>query len=169
MSFECYVDSTMRVFFEQLDKLFVRSGDVCDLGKWLQMFAFDVIGEITFLKRLGFLENAEDVAGIMNSIWQLFRRVSPVSSDCQSITTTETNTAIDFTMPWVDWLWGKNPILQRLQSVKVNPIIAFADARAKERLSVSEEFAEEDPELNSRDFLSRFIEALAKDKEIPRW
>lgn len=72
-------------------------------------------------------------------------------------------------MPWVDWLWGKNPILQRLQSVKVNPIIAFADARAKERLSVSEEFAEEDPELNSRDFLSRFIEALAKDKEIPRW
>ena len=33
------------------------------------MFAFDVMGELTFSKRLGFLERAEDVDGIMTSIW----------------------------------------------------------------------------------------------------
>ena len=78
MSFERYVDSTMRVFFEQLDKLFVQTGDFCDLGVWLQMFAFDVMGEITFSKRLGFLESAKDVDGIMESIWRYFQKASPV-------------------------------------------------------------------------------------------
>ncbi len=78
VSFECYVDSTMRVFSDQLDKLFVQTGDVCDLSKWLQMFAFDVMGEITFSQRLGFLEKAEDVDGVMESIWRYFWKASPV-------------------------------------------------------------------------------------------
>ena len=79
-SFEHYVDSTMRFFSERLDKLFVQTGDSCDLGAWLQMFAFDVIGEITFSKRLGFLERAEDIGGIMGSIWKYFQKASPVRS-----------------------------------------------------------------------------------------
>ena len=79
LSFEAYVDSTMRVFFDQLDKLFVMTGNVCDLDVWLQLFAFDVMGEITFSKRLGFLERAEDVDGIMASIWAHFYLVAPVS------------------------------------------------------------------------------------------
>lgn len=78
VSFEPYVDTTMEIFFARLDKLFVQTGEVCDLGKWLQMFAFDVMGEITFSKRLGFLEQAEDVDGIMESIWAYFRKASPV-------------------------------------------------------------------------------------------
>lgn len=79
MSFERFVDSTMQVFSEQLDRRFVETGDVCDLGVWLQRFAFDVIGEITFSKRLGFLERAEDVDGITESIWKYFKKASPVS------------------------------------------------------------------------------------------
>ena len=42
------------------------------------MFAFDVMGELTFSKRLGFLERAEDVDGIMESIWQYFYKTTPV-------------------------------------------------------------------------------------------
>ena len=81
VSFEPYIDTTMDVFFAQLDKRFVQTGEVCDLGKWLQMFAFDVMGEITFSKRLGFLEQAKDVDGIMASIWSYFRSASPVRVD----------------------------------------------------------------------------------------
>ena len=78
MSFEPYVDTTISYFFTQLDKLFVQTGDICDLGIWLQMFAFDVMGELTFSKRLGFLERAEDIDGIMASIWRYFHKTSPV-------------------------------------------------------------------------------------------
>lgn len=44
------------------------------------MFAFDVIGEITFSKRLGFLERAEDVDGIMAGNWNHFEYTAPVCS-----------------------------------------------------------------------------------------
>lgn len=79
LSFEPLVDSTVAFFFAQLDKLFVQTGGICDLGTWLQMFAFDVMGELTFSKRLGFLQRAEDVDGIMESIWHYFYKTSAVS------------------------------------------------------------------------------------------
>ena len=79
MSFEAYVDTTISFFFAQLDKLFVQTEDDCDLGTWLQMFAFDVMGELTFSKRLGFLERAEDVDAILESIRRYFHETSEVS------------------------------------------------------------------------------------------
>lgn len=62
----------------------MRTGDVCDLGVWLQMFALDVMGELTFSKRLVFLERGEDVDGIMESIWHYFYKTSPVCRHCCS-------------------------------------------------------------------------------------
>lgn len=41
---------------------------------------FDVVGEITFSKRLGFLEEGRDVEGIMEGIWRWFEYVAVVSS-----------------------------------------------------------------------------------------
>ncbi len=83
VNFEPYVDTTMRVFCDQLEARFVKnSGDMsspCDFGQWLQMFAFDVIGEMTFSRRLGFLETGEDVNHVMASIWNMFKQTSLVS------------------------------------------------------------------------------------------
>ena len=42
------------------------------------MLGFDFIGELTFSKRLGFLERAGDVDRIMESIWQYFYKTTPV-------------------------------------------------------------------------------------------
>lgn len=39
---------------------------------------FDVVGEITFSKRLGFLEEGRDVEDIMASIWHWFEYVAIV-------------------------------------------------------------------------------------------
>lgn len=83
VTFEKHVDSTMRVFFEQLDRRFALPERVCDFGRWIQMFAFDVIGEITFSKRLGFLERAEDVDGIMAGTWNHFKYTAPVCVACR--------------------------------------------------------------------------------------
>lgn len=79
VSFEPYVAFTIRVFFEELDRRFVQTRKICEFDFWLQMFAFDVMGEITFSKRLGFLERGEDVDGIMASIWNHFLYTAPVS------------------------------------------------------------------------------------------
>lgn len=42
VSFEPFVDSTIGVFFEQLDKRFAQTGTVCDWGAWLQYFAVSI-------------------------------------------------------------------------------------------------------------------------------
>jgi len=82
VSFEPYVDTTMRVFCDQLENRFIKDDGQtslpCDFGQWLQMFAFDVIGEITFSKRLGFLETGTDVDHVMASIWNMFKQTSLV-------------------------------------------------------------------------------------------
>ncbi|KAL8827910.1 MAG: hypothetical protein Q9191_002899 [Dirinaria sp. TL-2023a] len=149
VSFEPYVDSTMSVFCKELDSRFANTGDVCDLGVWLQRFAFDVIGEITFSRRLGFLEGAQDVDGIMHSIWHHFEKAAPVGQ-----------------VSWLDKFWNKNRALAWLWPPPTSPIVRFAIERADERKNKS---PTEDIELNTRDFLSRFIEAKSKDDKVPDW
>ena len=73
VSFEPYVDSTIGFFLQRLEEAQGKAGGKIDLGTWLQWFAFDVMGEITFSKRLGFLDEAKDVDGIMGSIWKMFQ------------------------------------------------------------------------------------------------
>lgn len=54
------VDSCVNLFMDRLND-FASKGKAVDLGAWLQYFAFDVIGEITFASKLGFLEQGDDV------------------------------------------------------------------------------------------------------------
>ena len=156
VSYEPHVDSTIRAFFNELDIRFVRTGEVCNLHDWLQMFAFDVIGEITFSKRFGFLEQGKDIEGIMGSSWRYFSNASLISQ-----------------MPWLDYIWVKNPILQRLRKAKINPIVAFARTRRAEHekeVANSFDIADENAEANkNRDFLTRFMEVERKDSATPAW
>ncbi|KAK0922838.1 hypothetical protein LTS16_012210 [Friedmanniomyces endolithicus] len=54
---EEYVDHAVTVF---LDNMSERQGQVIDMGNWVQLFAFDVIGEVTFSKRFGFMDSGGD-------------------------------------------------------------------------------------------------------------
>jgi hypothetical protein len=71
-SHEKLVDQTMAHFFRRLDELFVDTDGVCDFGTWIQYFAWDVIGNLTFSKPLGFLERGGDVENITASIVTFF-------------------------------------------------------------------------------------------------
>ncbi|KAI0542541.1 putative benzoate 4-monooxygenase cytochrome P450 [Xylaria digitata] len=153
VSFEPLVDRTIEVLLQELDRRFVQSGEACDFGTWLQYFAFDVIGEITFSKRLGFLEEGRDVEGIMASIWNWFKYVAVVGQ-----------------IPWLDSLWVKNTVVSRLRPAKWSPMVLFANKREEERRAFSADNSEKgDIQFNDRDFLSRFQAALNKDPSIPRW
>jgi cytochrome P450 len=157
VEFEPLIDSTTAVFLSRLDELYAGTGRVCDLGQWLQWYAFDVIGELTFSKRLGFLERAEDVEGIIASVSANFDRCSVLGQ-----------------MPWLDLWTYKNPIYQKFFARPVaSPIVAFGQRRLQERLQGTDEETSkdeteiQDPDLRQNvlhgtiptkpDFLSRFL------------
>lgn len=54
------IDSCIDLFMKRLDE-FARTETSVDLGAWLQYFAFDIVGEVTFAKKLGFLQESRDV------------------------------------------------------------------------------------------------------------
>ena len=149
VEFEVLVDSTIRVFLEVLGRRFAQTGQVCDLGKYLQYFAFDVIGELTFSKRLGFLEQGQDVDNIISAIGANFSYFSVLGQ-----------------MPWLDDLLGKNPFYVKYFRKPVSsPILLFAQRLLHERLEKLESGEKtEDEALNKPDFLSRFL-AARKDIE----
>lgn len=79
VQYEPFVDSTTEVFLDQTAKLFASQRKVCDFAEWLQFYAFDVIGQITYSKRHGFVDRAEDVDGMVGYLGRLFNYVAPVS------------------------------------------------------------------------------------------
>lgn len=64
---EAGVDSCTQLFFGRIDE-WATTGEPVDLGEWLQYYAFDVVGEVTFGKKLGFLRTGGDVDTMMGSI-----------------------------------------------------------------------------------------------------
>src|ERR1041384_929182 len=75
VNFEPLVDSTSTEFLKQLKQRYADRADasgVCDFGLWLQYYAFDVIGELTYSKRLGFVDGGVDVDHIIGNLeWLL--------------------------------------------------------------------------------------------------
>lgn len=78
VQYEPFVDSTTELFLNQTEKLFAKTGDSCDFANWLQFYAFDVIGEMTYSKRHGFLDENKDIDGIVGYLGKLFAYVAPV-------------------------------------------------------------------------------------------
>ncbi|KAF2764917.1 cytochrome P450 family protein [Teratosphaeria nubilosa] len=54
---EPYVDDAIHVFLTRMQEM---QNQIIDMDKWVQLFAFDVIGEITFSKRFGFMDTGAD-------------------------------------------------------------------------------------------------------------
>lgn len=66
-SYEQYVDDCMDIFQDRLRGL-AANGGYFDMGHWMQCYAFDVIGAITYSKRIGFLDEGRDVHGIIAAL-----------------------------------------------------------------------------------------------------
>jgi cytochrome P450 len=67
VSYEKYVDECASILAERLRE-FAKSGARIDMSHWLNCYAFDVIGDITYSQRFGFLDKGEDVNGIMRAL-----------------------------------------------------------------------------------------------------
>ncbi|OJJ33325.1 hypothetical protein ASPWEDRAFT_174733 [Aspergillus wentii DTO 134E9] len=82
--FEDGVDDVIKKFMQCMSKQDARA--TVDIGKWVQLFAFDVIGEITFSKTFSFLENGTD-GGAFSQIENALRCAAWVGQ-----------------VPWLYWL-----------------------------------------------------------------
>lgn len=81
VTFEPLVDTTTVAFLDQLKQRFCGlpgTQGTCDFGTWLQYYAFDVIGELTYSKRLGFVDRGVDVDHIIGNLERLLNYVSVV-------------------------------------------------------------------------------------------
>lgn len=67
VTYEPYVDACAGLFSQRLGEL-ADGGVAANMGHWLQCYAFDVIGMITYSKRLGFLDRGEDVEGVIAAL-----------------------------------------------------------------------------------------------------
>lgn len=66
-NFEIYADECTAIF---VDAMRGFDGQAVDFAVWLQWYAFDVIGSITFQHRFGFMEQRRDVDNMIAGIDQ---------------------------------------------------------------------------------------------------
>jgi hypothetical protein len=81
IQYELFVDDTVDVFIEQLDKRFEgKKGPdgLIDFPTWLQYYAFDQIGELSYSSRHGFLESGKDADGIIQFLTEYMEYVVKV-------------------------------------------------------------------------------------------
>ena len=57
---EPYIDRTITLMEQRLDEV-AQNGGPIDLSKWIHFLTWDILGEVTFSKRFGFLDQGKDV------------------------------------------------------------------------------------------------------------
>ena len=62
---EPFVDQCSNIFIDAMKDL---AGQPVDLGTWVQWYAFDVIGMITFMKRFGLMEKRGDEKQFLDNL-----------------------------------------------------------------------------------------------------
>ncbi|RDW71427.1 hypothetical protein BP6252_07990 [Coleophoma cylindrospora] len=67
VGYENLVNDCMDLINQRFSEL-AKLGKSFDLAHWLQCYAFDVIGDITFADRFGFLDMGEDKGGVFQAI-----------------------------------------------------------------------------------------------------
>jgi hypothetical protein len=67
---EPFADECTKIFIDSMKDL---KGESVDLGVWLQWYAFDVIGAITFHRRFGFMETRQNFKGMIADIEMVLR------------------------------------------------------------------------------------------------
>lgn len=142
VEFEEKVDKTTRLFQECMDR-FVESGESFDLPWWLQAYAFDVLGEICFSKKIGFLDSGQDVMGIIEDVKQkLWTGIILVQVR----------------------LVGKTIIGLAARMAPTHPIVKFCLKCLNDRKASAKELNE--VSSRKKDFLSRCFDAQIKHPDV---
>lgn len=80
VSLEPLVSPVIHKWIDQTKKIYVEGDRPCDIGWWLQLFAFDVVTNLTYSKTHGMVDRHEDVDGIVKWLDWMFSYTAAVSS-----------------------------------------------------------------------------------------
>ena len=67
------IERTMDLLFYRIDRHSEDGSKPLNLGMWLHYFSFDVLGEVAFGKRFGFLDSGTDVENVIRTVSEVQR------------------------------------------------------------------------------------------------
>lgn len=145
-----FIDDTIDMFAGRLERFAAGSGRV-DLGDWLHYFAFDVLGEVAFGRKFGFLEEGRDIEDAIRVIDDSQRYNGIVGQ-----------------VPELDYLLRRNPLWRLVPSMGTGnaPITRLALAEVARRKPFDKESAGKWRAGDGRqDLLASLIQGHLKDPE----
>ncbi|KAL2264593.1 hypothetical protein VTJ83DRAFT_7103 [Remersonia thermophila] len=90
---EPQVDSVLTDLLSLLQRRYVEKEQACDVGEWLNFFAWDFMGMVTMSHTYGFLEKGSDIDNVLANNVKLVDYFGLIGQ-----------------LTWVDYLLDKNPI-----------------------------------------------------------
>lgn len=151
VSYESYVDTCADLFSQRLEEV-ASAGIPVDMGHWFQCYAFDVIGLITYSKRIGFLDAGDDIQGVLSALEDHLHYATLVG-------------IYSWAHPWLfalrNWLAGKNGVGRAY-------VVKFTQERIEEHQkdetkAISVDSVEEN--RATTDFLAKFFVKHAQDPQ----
>ncbi|OTB01036.1 hypothetical protein M426DRAFT_75440 [Hypoxylon sp. CI-4A] len=145
--FESHMDKIINKFCYELETRFIDGpggSKVFDIGRWINYYTWDAVGQLTYSKPLGYLEKGRDFDGTL--------RNSEVAMDYFTIVST---------MPFLDHVLDKNrfyrmgpPGFNTVTKISIDSLVARYQGTDKET-----------HDDNNPDFLDKFLEAKANDPD----
>ena len=170
LSYEGRVDEVLAVLEGKLDSKYIGHNQVFELSSWMQYFAFDVMGTLTFSKRYGFLDTGKDVGRMLGNIKDFMRTAAPWTQ-----------------IPQLDAILRKTQIGDWIQrhfftaasmgilgfvgkAINEKRAVLLAKQQAKQEDGVVAKDDNNDPKGTGKDFLTRFLEIQESNPDtIPAW
>ncbi|KAL5040821.1 hypothetical protein BDW71DRAFT_33319 [Aspergillus fruticulosus] len=150
LELEPAVDSCTTLFLFRLRDFADKKRPV-DLGTWLQYYAFDVVGEFTFAKKLGFLEEGRDVDDMMAGIQGILAYASLIGQIPEAHKVLLGNPLMPILMPSME-SW--------------NQVLQFTLKQVNSRTSLARDGELEKGDLEEgKDMLSRWMAIHVSDPE----
>lgn len=143
------IDGCSILFMDRLGE-FASKNKPVDLGAWLQYYAFDVVGEVTFAGKLGFLEQGKDVEGMMKAIEGML-----------------TYAALCGQVPEYHNILLGNPLLAKFMPAMEtwNQVLLFTLKAINERASIKRDGELINADEGGRDMLSRWAYVKSSDPD----
>ncbi|KAI7364108.1 GMC oxidoreductase [Hortaea werneckii] len=145
------IEATERLLVEKLEGVASaglregegKGGGVVDLGDYLHYFAFDVLGEVAFSRKFGFLDAGADLEGAIETIDEM-----------------QWYDGIVGQIPEWDWVFRRNPLWKLVPGL--DPARFLITRMAREEMEKRKRIGEKEVESGRKDLLSQLMAAHEK-------
>ncbi|KAL2811624.1 cytochrome P450 [Aspergillus granulosus] len=155
VTYEPFVDECISIFRQRLAEL-AHAKHPMNMGHWMQCYAFDVIGLMTYSKRIGFLDQGEDVGGVMGALENMIFYASLAGL---------TPSLHPYMFRLKNWLAGKKGVGRAYVIDFTRQRVAEHQARPKSELIEFNDDDEGQPGAQKLGFLSKFYGKHTRDPE----